>query len=149
MPLGAGIAFALKYRSSNNVCVTVYGDGAANQGQVRPTQYTSNAQITGLLIKFIVRYLKHSTWQRCGDCLVSLYVKTTSMEWGQQTSERLPTHCYTLEATAYLESMFVNYVQAYVTHVHTHKFLIQYHDIVYTGDWSEYYCSARGYTMVC
>ena len=50
VPLGAGIAFALKYRSSNNVCVTVYGDGAANQGQVRPTQYTSNAQITGLLI---------------------------------------------------------------------------------------------------
>ena len=36
VPLGAGIAFALKYRGLNNVCVTVYGDGAANQGQVRP-----------------------------------------------------------------------------------------------------------------
>ena len=34
VPLGAGIAFALKYRGSSNVCVTVYGDGAANQGQV-------------------------------------------------------------------------------------------------------------------
>ena len=104
VPLGAGIAFALKYRGSNNVCVTVYGDGAANQGQVYYTPNscsTSNAQIN-------FRYLKHSTWQHYGDCLVSLYVRTTSMEWGQQTSERQPTLCYTLEATAYLESMFVN-----------------------------------------
>jgi len=32
--LGTGIAFALKYRSSDRVCITYYGDGAANQGQV-------------------------------------------------------------------------------------------------------------------
>lgn len=36
VPLGAGIAFSLKYRGLKNVCVTVYGDGAANQGQVCP-----------------------------------------------------------------------------------------------------------------
>lgn len=34
VPLGAGIAFAHKYRNRPNVCVTLYGDGAANQGQV-------------------------------------------------------------------------------------------------------------------
>ena len=34
VPVGAGIAFALKYRNSDNVCITLYGDGAANQGQV-------------------------------------------------------------------------------------------------------------------
>ena len=34
VPLGTGIAFALKYRGSDRVCVTCYGDGAANQGQV-------------------------------------------------------------------------------------------------------------------
>ena len=34
VPVGAGIAFALKYNQSNNICITLYGDGAANQGQV-------------------------------------------------------------------------------------------------------------------
>jgi len=32
--VGAGIAFALKYNKTNNVCLTFYGDGAANQGQL-------------------------------------------------------------------------------------------------------------------
>lgn len=34
VPLGAGIAFAHKYRDEDSVCVTLYGDGAANQGQL-------------------------------------------------------------------------------------------------------------------
>ncbi len=34
VPLGAGIAFALKYNESDNVCLTYFGDGSANQGQV-------------------------------------------------------------------------------------------------------------------
>jgi len=34
VPLGTGIALALKYQGSDNVCVALYGDGAANQGQV-------------------------------------------------------------------------------------------------------------------
>lgn len=33
-PLGAGLAFAHRYRESNNLSVTYFGDGAANQGQV-------------------------------------------------------------------------------------------------------------------
>ncbi|XP_066294552.1 pyruvate dehydrogenase E1 component subunit alpha, mitochondrial-like isoform X2 [Branchiostoma lanceolatum] len=37
VPLGAGIALALKYTGSNDVCVALYGDGAANQGQVFET----------------------------------------------------------------------------------------------------------------
>ncbi|XP_071801514.1 pyruvate dehydrogenase E1 component subunit alpha, mitochondrial-like [Asterias amurensis] len=34
VPLGAGIATALKYSGSDNLCVSLYGDGAANQGQI-------------------------------------------------------------------------------------------------------------------
>jgi len=32
--LGTGIAFANRYRQNSNVCLTYFGDGAANQGQV-------------------------------------------------------------------------------------------------------------------
>eukprot|EP00471_Norrisiella_sphaerica_P013680 CAMPEP_0184502654 /NCGR_PEP_ID=MMETSP0113_2-20130426/50911_1 /TAXON_ID=91329 /ORGANISM="Norrisiella sphaerica, Strain BC52" /LENGTH=330 /DNA_ID=CAMNT_0026891925 /DNA_START=327 /DNA_END=1319 /DNA_ORIENTATION=+ len=34
VPLGAGLAFAHKYKGDGGICVTMYGDGAANQGQV-------------------------------------------------------------------------------------------------------------------
>lgn len=32
IPIGAGIAFAEKYRGTQNLCVTMFGDGAARQG---------------------------------------------------------------------------------------------------------------------
>ncbi|XP_022363534.1 pyruvate dehydrogenase E1 component subunit alpha, somatic form, mitochondrial isoform X1 [Enhydra lutris kenyoni] len=34
VPLGAGIALACKYNGKDEVCLTLYGDGAANQGQI-------------------------------------------------------------------------------------------------------------------
>ncbi len=34
VPLGTGIAFGLKYRETDRVCLTYFGDGSANQGQV-------------------------------------------------------------------------------------------------------------------
>lgn len=37
VPIGAGLAFAHKYKADNGVCVAYLGDGAANQGQVYET----------------------------------------------------------------------------------------------------------------
>ena len=37
VPLGAGLAFAEKYKGTDNVTFTYFGDGAANQGQVYET----------------------------------------------------------------------------------------------------------------
>jgi pyruvate dehydrogenase E1 component alpha subunit len=37
VPLGAGLAFANKYRKNGKVSMTYFGDGAANQGQVYET----------------------------------------------------------------------------------------------------------------
>src|ERR1700741_3222928 len=34
VPLGTGLAFANRYRKNDNVSITYFGDGAANQGQV-------------------------------------------------------------------------------------------------------------------
>jgi pyruvate dehydrogenase E1 component alpha subunit len=34
VPIGTGLAFANRYRGNNNVSLTYFGDGAANQGQV-------------------------------------------------------------------------------------------------------------------
>ncbi|TWW74773.1 Pyruvate dehydrogenase E1 component subunit alpha, somatic form, mitochondrial [Takifugu flavidus] len=37
VPLGAGVALACKYLGKNELCVALYGDGAANQGQIFET----------------------------------------------------------------------------------------------------------------
>jgi pyruvate dehydrogenase E1 component alpha subunit len=34
VPIGTGLAFSDKYRGTNNICVTYFGEGATNQGQV-------------------------------------------------------------------------------------------------------------------
>ncbi len=34
VPIGTGLAFANKHKKNGNVCLTYFGDGAANQGQV-------------------------------------------------------------------------------------------------------------------
>ena len=52
VPLGAGLAFANKYRGNQNVSFTYFGDGAANQGQVYET--FNMAAIWKLPVVFVI-----------------------------------------------------------------------------------------------
>ena len=52
VPLGAGLAFAHKYRDDGGVCVAYFGDGAANQGQVYET--FNMASLWQLPIVFVI-----------------------------------------------------------------------------------------------
>ena len=51
-PIGAGIAFANRYRGESSVCLTFFGDGAANQGQVYES--FNMAELWRLPVVFIV-----------------------------------------------------------------------------------------------
>jgi pyruvate dehydrogenase E1 component alpha subunit len=52
VPLGAGLAFAHKYRDDGGLCLAYFGDGASNQGQVYETY--NMASLWGLPIVFAI-----------------------------------------------------------------------------------------------
>ena len=52
VPLGAGIAFALKYRGISGACLTFMGDGAVNQGAVHETY--NLAALWSLPVVFVI-----------------------------------------------------------------------------------------------
>lgn len=52
VPLGAGLAFADRYKGNDNVTFTYFGDGAANQGQVYETY--NMAELWNLPVIFVI-----------------------------------------------------------------------------------------------
>ena len=75
VPLGAGLAFADKYRGSDRVTFTYFGDGAANQGQVYET--FNMAALWQLPVVFVIENNQYAmgTAQRRSTSTPDLYTR--------------------------------------------------------------------------
>lgn len=60
IPLGAGLAFAHKYKKDGHVAFTLYGDGAANQGQAAEVMLSH-----GRILDLRAFELPRSGWDCC------------------------------------------------------------------------------------
>ena len=92
VPLGAGIAFAHQYKGDGGVNFSLYGDGAANQGQVLMCRIsfcvTASICLDVDCLLCLCRFTKHSIWPSCGTYQQCSSVRTTTMLWEQARYER-------------------------------------------------------------
>ena len=122
VPLGAGLAFANRYRKNQNVSFTYFGDGAANQGQVYET--FNMASIWKLPVVFVIennRYAMGTSAQRStaasdhlgarGEAfgIPSEQVDGMDVEAVKEAADRAVEHCRSGEGPYILEMMTYRY----------------------------------------
>jgi pyruvate dehydrogenase E1 component alpha subunit len=122
VPLGAGLAFANKYRGNKNVSMVYYGDGAANQGQVYET--FNMASIWKLPVIFIIennRYAMGTSAARStaasehlgarGEAfgIPSEQVDGMDVRAVKEAADRATEHCRSGEGPYILEMMTYRY----------------------------------------
>ena len=78
VPIGTGIAFADKYKGTNNICYTFLGDGAVNQGQVYES--FNMAALWGIPVLYIIENNEYSmgTSVKRSTAMTELYKKGIS-----------------------------------------------------------------------
>jgi pyruvate dehydrogenase E1 component alpha subunit len=78
VPIGAGLAFANRYRGNDRVCITYFGDGAANQGQVYES--FNMAELWSLPVVFVIENNQYAmgTAVRRSSSEVNLYKRGAS-----------------------------------------------------------------------
>src|SRR6056297_541775 len=75
VPIGAGLAFANRYRENDSVAFTYFGDGAANQGQVYET--FNMASLRKLPVVFVIENDQYAmgTSMKRGSSTPALYTR--------------------------------------------------------------------------
>ena len=122
VPLGAGLAFANRYRGNKNVSFTYFGDGAANQGQVYET--FNMASIWKLPVVFVIennRYAMGTSATRStaeaehlgsrGEAfgIPSEQVDGMDVRAVKEAADRAVTHCRSGEGPYILEMLTYRY----------------------------------------
>jgi pyruvate dehydrogenase E1 component alpha subunit len=122
VPLGAGLAFANKYRGNKNVSMVYFGDGAANQGQVYETFNMSS--IWKLPVIFVIENNRYAmgtsatrstaSWDHLGARgeafgIPSEQVDGMDVRAVKEAADRAMEHCRVGEGPYILEMMTYRY----------------------------------------
>lgn len=80
VPIGTGIAFAEKYKGTNNICYVFFGDGAVHQGQVYES--FNMAKLWDLPVVYIIENNQYSMGTSVARCSSTAYLYKRGESFG-------------------------------------------------------------------